>query len=561
MTCVAASRRDDRASDTDILVAPSPTEAPLRPRRGRELLTGLALLGVVGFGLIAFSTRWGAGLDPDSTVYVRAARSLVAGRGVALIAERGRARPVTRFPPLYPALLATGSWLSGQDPRDCARWVGAMFFSASIILVGVAVAPHAGPWAGVLAATLTALSPDMLRIHSMALSEGPFLFFSLLTLYLLASHLDHSSPVRLVGAAVAASLASLSRYGGVVLIVTGVLALFLLGRGPLKRRALDSLLFGGLSCAVTVAWALRNLNVAGTIAERTLVFHPPTWNHLAAAVETISGWLLPGAPFVVRVGALLIVTTGTGIAAIVHRLPVASRDQRAPAGESLPRLIALFMISYLSLLAFTIGFVSADTRLDYRILSPVYATLVILVARGCSRREGRARAAVRVLLVPVLGAYLTAAAAFVRQAHFEGQGYASKSWQESPTLAALQVLPASSPIFSNRPDAIAVLTGRPAARIPANFNPSTLRENPNRSAELAGMRRSVRDRKGVVVVFKRIGARGYLMSESELSAAIPLRPVKRTRDGTIYRWDSERSGATLERRSRSRAAQAGARKG
>jgi len=106
-----------------------------------------------------------------------------------------------------------------------------------------------------------------------------------------------------------------------------------------------------------------------------------------------------------------------------------------------------------------------------------------------------------------------------------------------------------------------VLTGRPAARIPANFNPSTLRENPNRSAELAGMRRSVRDRKGVVVVFKRIGARGYLMSESELSAAIPLRPVKRTRDGTIYRWDSERSGATLERRSRSRAAQTGARKG
>jgi len=150
----------------------------------------------------------------------------------------------------------------------------------------------------------------------------------------------------------------------------------------------------------------------------------------------------------------------------------------------------------------------------------------------------------------VLGAYLNAAAGFVRQAHFEGQGYASRSWHESPTLAALQALPASPPIFSNRSDAIAALTGRPAERIPANFNPSTLRENPNRSAELARVRRNVRDRKGVVVFFKKIGARGYLMSEAELSTAIPLRLVKRTRDGTIYRWDSERSGATPEQRSR-----------
>ncbi len=521
------------------------TEASPRPRRGGEPLTGLAVLGLVGFGLIVLSTRWGAGLDPDSTVYVRVARSLVTGRGVALSAERGGARPVTRFPPLYPALLATGSWLSGQDPRDCARWVGASFFSASIILVGVAVAAGTGsPWAAVLAATLMVLSPDMLRVHSMALSEAPFLFFSMLALYMLASYLDRSSGTRLVVAAVAASLASLTRYGGVVLIVTGVLALFLLVRRPLIRRALTLLLFCALSCAATVAWALRNITVAGTIAERTLALHPPTWNHLAAAVETSSGWLLPGTPFAVRAGALLALTTGAGIVAVVRRFPVTSRDQGAPAGESLPRIIALFLISYLCLLGFTITLVSADTRLDFRILSPVYATLVILVAGGCARLEGPARAMTMVLVVPVLGAYLNAAAGFVRQAHAEGQGYASRSWQESQTLAALEALPASSPIFSNRPDAIAVLTGRPAERIPANFNPSTLRENPNRSAELARVRRNLKDRDGFVVAFKKIGARGYLMSEAELSTAIPLRLVKRTRDGTIYGWDGERSDAT-----------------
>jgi len=149
-----------------------------------------------------------------------------------------------------------------------------------------------------------------------------------------------------------------------------------------------------------------------------------------------------------------------------------------------------------------------------------------------------------VLVVPVLGAYLNAPAGFVRQAHLEGQGYASRSWQESPTLAALEALPASPPIFSNRPDAIAVLTGRPAERVPANFNPSTLRENPNRSAELARMRRNVRDHEGLVVVFKQIGVRGYLMSEADLTTAIPLRLVERTQDGTIYRWDGERAGAT-----------------
>jgi 4-amino-4-deoxy-L-arabinose transferase-like glycosyltransferase len=514
-------------------------------------VTGLALLGLVGFGLIVLSTRWGAGLDPDSTVYVRAARGLVAGRGVALIAERGRARPLTRFPPLYPALLATGAWLGREDPRAAARWVGASFFSASVLLVGMTVATGGGaPWAAALAATLMALSPDMLRIHSMALSEAPFLFFSMLTLYLLASYLDRPSAASLVASAVAASLASLTRYAGVVLIVTGVLALFLLVRGRFVRRALTALVFGVLSCAVPVAWTLRNLHVAGTIAERTLALHPPTWNHLTGALETISGWLLPGTPLAVRTMALLTITASAAIAVFVHRFPTASRDQEAPAAESLPRLIAVYLISYLFLLGFTISLVSADTRLDFRMLSPVYVVLIILVAGGCSRLEGRARATAWVLLVPVLGAYLNAAAGFVRQAHFEGQGYASRSWQESPTLTALQALPASTPIFSNRPDAIAVLTGRPAGRIPANYNPSTLRENPNRSAEIAQLRQKVRDRKGVVVVFKKIGVRGYLMSEAELSVTIPLLLVKRTRDGAIYRWDSERSGAALDQRSR-----------
>ncbi len=458
---------------------------------------------------------------------------------------------MTRFPPLYPALLATGSWLSGQDPRDCARWVGASFFSANVILVGLVVAAGAGPpWIAVLAATLMVLSPDMLRIHSMALSEAPFLFFSILALYLLAASLDRSSKTRLVAAAIAASLATLTRYGGVVLIVTGVLALFLIGGGPLTRRTNTLLLFGALSCAAPMGWALRNTAVAGTVAERTLALHSPTWNQLAAAVETISGWLLPGTPFAVRAGALLAITAGAGIATVVHRFAVASRDRGAPARESLARIIALFVISYLCLLGFTITFVSADTRLDFRILSPLYATLVILVAGGYARLEGRAQAMTAVLVVPVLGAYLNAAAGFVRQAHLEGQGYASGSWQESPTLAALQALPASSPIFSNRPDAIAVLTGRPAERVPANFNPSTLRENPNRSAELARVRRNVRDHEGLVVVFKKIGARGYLMSEADLTAAVPLRLVKRTRDGTIYRWDGERDGAAPGQRSR-----------
>ncbi len=520
-------------------------------RGGGELFARLALLGVIGFGLIVLSTQWGAGLDPDSTVYVRAARSLVAGHGVALIAERGRARPVTRYPPLYPALLATGSWLSGQDPRDCARWVGALFFSANIILVGVAVARSGGPpWAAILAGTLMVLAPDMLHIHSMALSEAPFVFFSLLTLSLLASYLDRPSIARLVASAIAASLASLTRYAGMVLIATGVLALLVFVRRPPIRRVSNAFLFGAVSCAPAVAWERRNLDVAGTLAERSLVPHAPTWNHLTGALETVSGWVLPETPLAVRVGALLTIATSVCIAAVLNRSRVPPGNRGASQGGSLLRIVVLFVISYLFLLGFTIGLVSADTRLDFRLLSPVCATLVILAALGCSRLERGARVVGLFLLIPILGTYLHAAAGFVRQAHLEGQGYASRSWQQSPTLAALQALPASTPIFSNRPDAIAVLTGRPAARIPANFNPSTLRENPNRSVELAEVRRTLRERKGVVVVFKRVGVRGYLMSEAELNAEVPLRLVKRTRDGKIYRWDGDRSRATRDRHSR-----------
>jgi hypothetical protein len=64
----------------------------------------VSLIGVVS---LAFATRLGAGISPDSTVYVDAANNLKMGRGLSVQSGPDEFTPLAHFPPLFPALLAS----------------------------------------------------------------------------------------------------------------------------------------------------------------------------------------------------------------------------------------------------------------------------------------------------------------------------------------------------------------------------------------------------------------------------------------------------------------------
>src|SRR4030042_1748209 len=79
--------------------ADSRGQAVVGRRRAGWTWLGLALLGLVGVGVVLVATPWGAGLGGDSYYYVSGARSLLAGLGFARPAADGGIRVITHYPP------------------------------------------------------------------------------------------------------------------------------------------------------------------------------------------------------------------------------------------------------------------------------------------------------------------------------------------------------------------------------------------------------------------------------------------------------------------------------
>ena len=142
-------------------------------------VTALPVLAVGAFFLLLYATPQGLGLNDDSIAYIAGARSLLAGDGYreAWLVSAGY---VTHFPPGFPAALAFIGSALGVDPLRAARLLNAMLFGLNTLLVGwLAFRMTASRAVGLLTAALFLITPAMLRIHSNAMSEPLYIFFTL----------------------------------------------------------------------------------------------------------------------------------------------------------------------------------------------------------------------------------------------------------------------------------------------------------------------------------------------------------------------------------------------
>ena len=88
----------------------------------------------------------------------------------------------------------------------------------------------------------------------------------------------------------------------------------------------------------------------------------------------------------------------------------------------------------------------------------------------------------------------------VRQLSSEGQGFAHLGWQQSPAIQAVRELPGVM-LYSNKPTAIYLLTGRSAYITPTPTDAVTGLERDNFNADLAEMQQRVLEGEAVVVLF------------------------------------------------------------
>lgn len=522
-----------------------------RRRAGRAAVVaavGTLLFALVGALGVVFTTKFGAGLSPDSVVYVTAARNLLQGRGFVELGGPDRWPPLVHFPPLYPALLALAG-LGLVDPIHVARWLNALLFAANIGLVGLIIFEGTrGSWrAAAGGAFLAATAVDLLSVHSMAWSEPLFIFLGLLGLCLLARYARSPSPRRFVASATAIAAAALARYAAPPLILTGVLVVYAAGEGSRGVRARRAAGWLAISCAPMALWLVRNLLVAAQPTDRGLVFHPVSRGRLGQAVATVTGWLPPlksfapanPMPVAASLGACIFAALVLVYVPRLARIAPSPRTGRV-AADPAPFLLGTFVVTYGVFLLISISFFDYSTPLDARMLSPGFACLICLAVilghrlAAADRWTGKpVRALLLILGIVCAAAYLNQATVWVLTHRRDSRGYAAAMFRESATLLALRQTDPGRPIYSNAADAIFIISARPAQFLPTKTLSGQDKDNPAYRADLDRMRRRMAG-EGALLVYLRPNGRAYLPSEDELKATLPLTLLAEYHDGAVY---------------------------
>ncbi|MEK6590907.1 MAG: hypothetical protein AABZ11_09545 [Nitrospinota bacterium] len=503
------------------------------------IILPLSALSIIGIIVLLFSTRSGIGISPDSATYIGVSRNVLTGKGL-ILPFGSEATPMTHYPPLFPVVLAILGF-SGGDPLNIARWFNALLFGANITLVGLAINKYTHSLClSISGSFLMLTSVDMLGIHSMAWTEPLFIFLGVLGLLLLDTYTEDQKPLFIIISSLAIALGFLTRYIGIVLVTTGIGGIFFLCKKTYYRKFIDIVILTSISSLPIIVWVIRNLYVSGTMANRKFFFHPITVYHFRYAIDTISRLFLPETVHKIVRAIVLFVVIIALLISDIFLLIKKRKDSIRQRGEKIPYLLILFILIYTGFLIFSISFFDAHTLMDYRILSPIYVSGLILVLWMIQRLLSYTKEIPLLKSILLLtgiafsGSYLVRGTWWIIHTSRDGQGYASKAWHHSEIIKKIRNLPSEIPIFTNLPDAVYILTGRSTFMIPDKVNPESRQTNNNYLSEIDRMREWLKNKDGVLIYFNTI-QRWYLPQENELKEQLQLLLIEKKTDGSIYK--------------------------
>ena len=486
----------------------------------------LFLIAAIGTLLILRTTPEGLGLSDDSIAYIAGARSMLAGDGYreAWLASNG---PVTHFPPGFSSVLAFFG-LFGLDPLRGARFVNALLFGLNAGLLGV-LAWRMTPslTAGLILAALFVGSGEMLQVHAVAMSEPLFIFLALCAFWNFDLYFEFppSSVGRgiagewwwLVACAAFTGMAYLTRYAGLALAATFIVAICILRTSWRKRFTSIGIFLAGFLPWV-VGWAIRDRLVTDNVTNRTFVWHPITIENLQIGRYEVSSFLIPveawrreifKQPYTIE--ALIIIILGVVLVWTLLQVwqhiskPNQLSDMKRggkPSREVISFTVALFIFAYLASIIASMTMFDAATKFKLRILSPVFVCLLILLVYAGIWLRSKNRAVVIVLTIIFISFSIYKQSITITQWSKGGLGYASFQWYDSEAMAYLRKLPGDIKIYTNEPGAVYLYVERGAVVLPDRYDSATgLTHETDYEKNLAVMQQDINAGKAVLALF------------------------------------------------------------
>lgn len=474
-------------------------------------MLALGLIAAGATGLILYSTPEGLGLSDDSIGYIAGARSILSGQGYreAWLASNG---PVTHFPPGFSAVLSLVG-LSGLDPLRGSRFLNSLLFGTNALLLGViGWQMTKSQVAGVTAALLFAVNASLFNAHAVAMSEPLYIFFSLAAFLTFAEYFKTGKIYWLVATGVLVAFAYLTRYAGLALLATFLVALILLN-DSWKKKLASAGIFLGSFLPIMIGWAIRNMVVADNATNRTMVYHPLTAENIETGIYNISEFLIPVEDWrraLMQIPNFFLIVAA--LLAVILLVWVGTKGLKKffqPASE-FPEILSftngLYIFGYLASIFSTMLWFDAATKFKLRILAPVYVSLLVLLVLfgywAWQNRNVALRGLITLVAIGIIGLSAYDTSAFVTKLHKGGQGYASFKWYDSEAMAFLRDLSAGTGIYTNQPGPVYLYTGRPTYVLPDRIDAVTGQERERYEEGVQALQADVLSGNSVLALFK-----------------------------------------------------------
>lgn len=534
--------------------------------RDRSLVIFLGLVGLIGFVLIIFASRWGPWAFSDGVGYMVTARNLIQGDGFGLYRPSGTFVPSVMHPPLLASLIAISSVITG-DVLSATRLLGSVLFLALLVAIPLLVKRSVG-FSGLAAllAILLITHPAVILMFLSAMSEPLFVFAGTTSLLIVGLYLTRPRPISLALACAFAATAMLTRYAGLAYVATGGLAILLFdGRGSLRQRLaragaysaaalLPTLIFLAYWMQTPYARSVRGFALPSSIGESVSLFISRSglaaWSWKPVPTPEVLAAVTGSLGELVSLGLVITSLLLAGIAIAISfskELAKSSGDQDQLAYAStriMLQVFSLFVLVFSGMMLAVFTFSLPRPDIDARTLFPLLPTIMIILI-GYAGLALSARPSSKVPLLLASGLLLVVAAGsapasidIVSGLHRTGLGYTAKAWHESAAIERVMELDPETILISNSPEAIMLFTGRSAHPVPLSGN-----EAPSSQELGGGITATTADelictRGGVLVLFEGsfdgVDQRSDPESTFE-NLSCQLAAIYEGADGSIYR--------------------------
>ena len=204
----------------------------------------IIILSIFGCFFIAWVMRNGPWGWSDPVAYLVSARNLIKEIGIGYYFPDGKFNTNITQPPFYLIVIGLIGFLQ-VDLIEGVRFLNILLFGGTIFLIGLIFYLYSDyPWLSAITCITLGTFPIFVQMAAGVMTEPLFIFLFFLSVFLLLGYLKHKSSRWLILSGIITGLLSITRYTGLVCILSGIVTIVIFTEAKKLMRFKSAVIFG-----------------------------------------------------------------------------------------------------------------------------------------------------------------------------------------------------------------------------------------------------------------------------------------------------------------------------